>query len=161
MRQKMKNRHLVQALQSFPTYRVRTIKNNYCFSLLITCLHAKIHRPYNNVFMYGSSKTKNVDAAFQKLGNNENIYNVTQASNNFFILHAHITTLHDLDPLVSFVRQTGEIDEPTIGLDSMRDPIKGKDFFSWENWSHDKIEDQEKFSNLRYRFLNKRWGLLP
>jgi DNA-binding Lrp family transcriptional regulator len=132
--------------------RVKNLVNLEIIKKFIT----NIHRPYNNVVMYGSSKTKNVDAAFQKLGNNENIYNVTQASNNFFILHANIATLKDLDPLVSFVRQTGEIDEPTIGLDSMRNPIKGKDFFSWESGPHNKIEDQEKFSNskLIYAIIN-------
>ena len=132
--------------------RVKNLVNLEIIKKFIT----KINLHCNNVLIYGSSKTKNIDATFRKLGNNENIYNVTQASNNFFILHAHITTLQDLDPLVSFVRQTGEIDDPTIGLDSMRDPTEGKDLFYWERVTKNDIDDQEKFSNSRliYAIIN-------
>lgn len=71
----------------------------------------------NSVVMFGISKAKNLDNVRQKLGNHENIYCVSQASNKLLYILAWIRNLNELDNLVSFVRQTGEINEINVGLD--------------------------------------------
>jgi DNA-binding Lrp family transcriptional regulator len=116
----------------------------------------KINLPYNNVLLYGSSKAKNIDDVFQKLGNHENIYNVTQASNNYLIVHANIVELRDLDPIVSFVRKIGEIAELTVGLDKIREQIKGKDLWYWDIASDKNTSDQQEIpkSELHYYIIN-------
>ena len=69
-----------------------------------------------NVIMFGSSKIENKAGLLQKLGDHESIYNVTQASDHLFYIHALIKNFQGLDPLVSFVRQKGEINDLEIGL---------------------------------------------
>ena len=78
--------------------------------------------PFINIVMFGTSNARNQEETFQKLGTNEFIYNVTQAGGNFMFLHARLRNLGDLDSLVSFVRQIGEIDDLTIGLDAFSTP---------------------------------------
>ena len=69
-----------------------------------------------NVVIFGASKAKDLEALLPKLGNHECIYNVTQASGNFMYFHAHIRNLNELDSLLSFIKQEGEVDELTVGL---------------------------------------------
>ena len=54
-----------------------------------------------NFVMFGMSKTKNPRDLIEKLGKNENIYNVSYHSGNFFAIHAHLRDPNQLDPLVS------------------------------------------------------------
>ena len=72
-----------------------------------------------NIVMFGtlSPNIKNKKTLINTLGENEYIYNVTQASGNTFYFHAYIRNLNELDSLISFVRKTGEIKELTVGLD--------------------------------------------
>lgn len=69
-----------------------------------------------NIIMFGESQIKNTKSLFNKLGKNECIYNVTQASGNIFFIHAYIENINGLDSLVSFVRKNGEIKELFVGL---------------------------------------------
>ena len=70
-----------------------------------------------NVVMFGISKIMDPKTLIEKIGSHECIYNVTQASSNLFYIHAYIRNLSQLDSVVSFIRQKGEINELTIGLD--------------------------------------------
>jgi len=70
-----------------------------------------------NLIMFGESPIKNKKALINKLGKNECIYNITQASGNILFIHAYLENISELDSLVSFVRKIAEIKEPFIGLD--------------------------------------------
>jgi len=73
-----------------------------------------------NVVMFGTpnfTEVKNKKTLINTIGENECIYNVTQASGNTFYIHAYIRNLNELDSLLSFVRKTGKIKELTVGLD--------------------------------------------
>ena len=70
-----------------------------------------------NVVMFGTPEGKNKKTLINSIGENECIYNVTQASGNTFYIHAYIRNLNELDSLISYVRKTGEIKELTVGLD--------------------------------------------
>lgn len=70
-----------------------------------------------NVVMFGTPEVKNKKTLINTIGENEYIYNVTQASGKTFYIHAYIRNLNELDSLISFVRKTGEIKELTVGLD--------------------------------------------
>ena len=72
-----------------------------------------------NFVMFGTSKTKNPNDLIEKLGKNENIYNVSYHSGNLFVIHAHLRDSSKLDPLVSFVRQVGQIPKLKVGLHSV------------------------------------------
>jgi len=80
-----------------------------------------------NLVMFGNSKTKNPKDLIEELGKNENIYNATYHSGNLFIIHAHIQETSYLDPLVSFVRQVGQIPELKVGLHSVPSPSNLKE----------------------------------
>ncbi|KKN66122.1 hypothetical protein LCGC14_0475010 [marine sediment metagenome] len=71
-----------------------------------------------NIVMFGNSKLENKDELLDKLGKNECIFNVTRASGNLYYIHAFLKDFSRLDPLISFIRQEGEFDDLTIGLDS-------------------------------------------
>jgi len=75
-----------------------------------------------NFVMFGTSKTKNPNDLIELLGKNENIYNVSYHSGNLFIIHAHLRNSSTLDPLVSFVRQVGQIPKLKVGLHSIPSP---------------------------------------
>ncbi len=78
-----------------------------------------------NILAFGVSKTKNPKAIIEILGSHECVYNVTQASSNLFYTHSYIRNINQLDDLISFIRDKGEIDELTVGIEksifSMRD----------------------------------------
>ncbi|MFX1572273.1 MAG: winged helix-turn-helix transcriptional regulator [Promethearchaeota archaeon] len=70
-----------------------------------------------NVLMFGRTKVKDKKNLMDRLGKHDSIYNVTQASGNLIYIHSYIRSFAGLDSLVSFVREKGEIDTLTIGLD--------------------------------------------
>ncbi len=72
-----------------------------------------------NFVMFGTSKTKNPRDLIEKLGKNENIYNVSYHSGNFFVIHAHLRDPSKLEPLVSFIREIGQIPKLKVGLHSV------------------------------------------
>ena len=71
---------------------------------------------YTNILMFGFSKTNDPKSLMEKIGEHVCIFNVTQASSNLFYIHAGIDNFNNLDPLVSFIRQIGQIDELTVGI---------------------------------------------
>ncbi|TET01252.1 MAG: winged helix-turn-helix transcriptional regulator [Promethearchaeota archaeon] len=99
--------------------RVKAMVNLGILDKFVTTLSLRAFKPIpSNVVMFGVSKTKNVKGLIEKLGANENIYTISQHSGNLFIIHAYIRNLSDLKPLVSFIKQTAEIAELKVGLDS-------------------------------------------
>ncbi|NVM52271.1 MAG: Lrp/AsnC family transcriptional regulator [Candidatus Helarchaeota archaeon] len=71
---------------------------------------------FTSMVMFGTSNAIDVEEILPNLGNHECIYNVTQASSNLIYLHARIRSINELESLVSFVKQVGEVDKPNIGL---------------------------------------------
>lgn len=80
-----------------------------------------------NFVLFGTSKTKNPKDLLEKLGKNENIYNVSYHSGNLFVIHAHLRDSSKLDPLVSFVRQVGQIPKLKVGLHSVPSPSTSRE----------------------------------
>jgi len=101
------------------------------------------HTP-SNLVMFGDSKAKNVKGLIDKLGLNENIYTVSQHSGNLFIIHALIQNMNDLEPLVSFVKQTAEIPDLKVGLEST--PV-------WLGADLD-VKEEVKLSNTDFLIIN-------
>ena len=99
--------------------RIKTMVNLGIIAKFATYLNLAAFRPIpSNLVMFGSSKAKNVEGLIDKLGVNKNIYNVSQQSGNFFIIHAIIPEVSELEPLVSFIKQTAEIPDLKVGLES-------------------------------------------
>ena len=72
-----------------------------------------------HTIMYGYSQIENKAGLLQELGSHECIFNVTQASDHLFYIHALLRNHNELDPLVSFVRKKAEINDIEIGLVSL------------------------------------------
>ena len=70
-----------------------------------------------NVIMFGITKARNKKRLLDRLGHHKCVYNVIQASGNLIYILSYISGLPELDSLVSFVREKGEIDVLTVGLD--------------------------------------------
>jgi DNA-binding Lrp family transcriptional regulator len=99
--------------------RVKAMVNLGIIDKFVTTLsYSSFKTIPSNVVMFGDSKAKNVKGLIENLGINENIYTVSQHSGNLFIIHACVRNLSDLEPLVSFIKQTAEIPELKVGLDS-------------------------------------------
>ena len=73
-----------------------------------------------SVVMFGDSSLEYSEDLLDKIGNNESIFNVTRAGGNFYYIHAHLRVYNELDPLVSFIRNEGGINEIEIGLISTK-----------------------------------------
>ncbi len=71
----------------------------------------------SNILMYGISNIQDKKKLMKKLGNNENIYNITRASGNLFYIYAYIQNTSELDYLISYIRKNGDISDLTIGID--------------------------------------------
>jgi len=69
-----------------------------------------------HIIMFGNSQIENKVRLLKELGSHECVFNVTQASDHLFYIHALLRNHNELDPLVSFIRQRGEINELEIGL---------------------------------------------
>ncbi|MHA1320433.1 MAG: winged helix-turn-helix transcriptional regulator [Promethearchaeota archaeon] len=105
--------------------RVKAMVNLGILDKFVTTLSFLAFKPIpSNIVMFGDSKAKNVEGLIEKLGGNENIYTVSQHSGNLFIIHAYLRNLNELEPLVSFIKQTAEIPELKVGLEGtpMRSP---------------------------------------
>ncbi len=110
-----------------------------------------------NVIMFGNSKTEEKNELLDKLGRHECIFNVTRASSNLYYIHANLKDFNGLDPLVSFIRKEGEIDDIEIGLDSIppspnapitteTDPISKSNTKIWQK--------EYKYSDLDFLIIN-------
>ncbi|MHA2288666.1 MAG: winged helix-turn-helix transcriptional regulator [Promethearchaeota archaeon] len=99
--------------------RIKAMVNIGIIKKFATQLNLATFQPTpSNVIMFGDSKAKNIKGLIEKLGANENIYTVSQHSGNLFIIYAIIRNLSDLEHLVSFIKQTAEIPDLKVGLES-------------------------------------------
>lgn len=99
--------------------RIKAMVHLGIIKKFVTQLNLAVFQPTpSNLIMFGDSKAKNVKGLIEKLGVNENIYMASQQSGNLFIIYAIIRNLSDLEPLVSFIKQTAEIPELKVGLES-------------------------------------------
>jgi DNA-binding Lrp family transcriptional regulator len=69
-----------------------------------------------HAILFGNSNIENTSGLLEKLGESECIFNVTQASDRLYYIHALLKNFHGLDQLVSFVKKTGKISDLEIGL---------------------------------------------
>ncbi|MFX1379053.1 MAG: winged helix-turn-helix transcriptional regulator [Promethearchaeota archaeon] len=76
-----------------------------------------------NIIIFGFSNLRQKKLLINKLGENENIYNVTQGSGNALYIHAYLRNIGELDTLVSFVRKIGNLKDFIIGIDKEMPPI--------------------------------------
>lgn len=95
-----------------------------------------------NILAFGVSKTKNPKATIEILGSHECVYNVTQASSNLFYTHSYIRNINQLDDLISFIRDKGEINELTVGIEKSIFSMGDEDIISIS------------FSDLDYLIIN-------
>jgi DNA-binding Lrp family transcriptional regulator len=76
-----------------------------------------------NIVIFGFSALRQKKQLIEKLGENEYIYNVTQASSNLFYIHAYLRNIGELDSLVSFIRKVGNFADLVIGIDKNMPPF--------------------------------------
>ncbi len=99
--------------------RVKAMVKLGIIDKFVSTLSFRAFKPIpSNIVMFGDSKAKNIKGLIEKLGVNENIYTVSQHSGNLFIIHAYLRNLSDLESIVSYIKQTAEIPELKVGLDS-------------------------------------------
>jgi DNA-binding Lrp family transcriptional regulator len=66
--------------------------------------------------IFGESKAENINLVASKLGEHENTYNIILSSRNYLYIGALLKNIHELDDYSSFVSQTAEIQNPSVGL---------------------------------------------
>lgn len=66
--------------------------------------------------IFGESKAENINLVASKLGEHENTYNIILSSRNYLYIGALLKNIHELDEYSSFVSQTAEIQNPSVGL---------------------------------------------
>lgn len=99
--------------------RVKTLVSLAIIDKFTTNLNIPAYIPtISNLVMFGASMANNSEGLIDKLGINENIYAVSQHSDNFYIIHAITRNPNEIEPLVSFVKLTAEIPELKVGLQS-------------------------------------------
>ena len=75
-----------------------------------------IAKPAIHILIYGTSKTTSVNTIKPKLAAQGSIYWLAVAGGNILYIGAYLRDIAELDDLVSFVRQTAEMPEPTVGI---------------------------------------------
>ncbi|MFW9938492.1 MAG: AsnC family transcriptional regulator [Candidatus Thorarchaeota archaeon] len=66
--------------------------------------------------IFGESKAENINLVASNLGEHENTYNIILSSRNYLYIGALLKNIHELDEYSSFVSQTAEIQNPSVGL---------------------------------------------
>jgi DNA-binding Lrp family transcriptional regulator len=69
-----------------------------------------------HVFCFGSSKSNTVRDLKPKLERHGSIYWLAAGGGNILYIGAYIKHIYELEPLVSFIKETAEMPEPTIGI---------------------------------------------
>ena len=69
-----------------------------------------------HVFCFGSSKSNAIRDLTPKLERQGSIYWLAVGGGNILYVGAYIKNIHDLEPLVSFIKETAEVPEPTVGI---------------------------------------------
>ncbi len=114
----------------------------------------KLNLPFSNVLIYGTCSTNDMEKAYIKLGQHVNIYNVTISSDNYLIIHAQLEKIQDLDSLVSFVRKTAKMTEPTIGLHTISNSDMNHDFFHFKGPEEDEFLPEISNSSIDYLIVD-------
>lgn len=94
----------------------------------------------SNIIMFGIPNVKDRKDLMDKLGRNENIYNIKRASGNLFYIYAYIRNTSELDYLISFIRKAGDVRELTVGID------RNMPFFS--------LGEKKKLSDMDYLIID-------
>jgi DNA-binding Lrp family transcriptional regulator len=68
------------------------------------------------VTLYGKSEAESVANIHEKLGTHGSIYWVTLGGGNYLIIGAYLKNLHEIDPLVDYVKKEAVIPNPVIGI---------------------------------------------
>ena len=69
-----------------------------------------------HVLIFGVSKLNPVQSLPEKLGTNGLIYWLAIGGGNDLYIGAYLRDINELEPLVSFVKDTAQIPEPTVGI---------------------------------------------
>ncbi len=69
-----------------------------------------------HVFTFGSSKSNKISDLKPKLEKNGSIYWLAVGGGNILYVGAYIKNIYELEPLVSFIKETAEMPEPTVGI---------------------------------------------
>ena len=105
-----------------------------------------------SVLLFGTTEKENKADLLQNLGNYESIYNVTQASGDLYYIHSYIKHFNELDPLLSFVKQKGEINNLEIGLVSFS-PVPNTPLHESKTENLEELGDIN-LSNMDYLIIN-------
>ncbi|MBY8989276.1 MAG: Lrp/AsnC family transcriptional regulator [Candidatus Lokiarchaeota archaeon] len=100
-----------------------------------------------HIIMFGNSQIENKAGLLQELGKHESIFNVTQASDHLFYIHALLRNHNELDPLVSFIREKGGINDLEVGLVSLAPSPNGP--FPSDTTQISKTDNSEERGNLK------------
>ncbi len=69
-----------------------------------------------HVFCFGNSKTNSIRDLTPKLEKQGSIYWLAVGGGNILYIGAYIKNIYELEPLVSFIKETAEMPEPTVGI---------------------------------------------
>lgn len=105
-----------------------------------------------SVLLFGTTEKENKGDLLQNLGIYESIYNVTQASGDLYYIHSYIKHFNELDPLLSFVKQKGEINNLEIGLVSFS-PVPNTPLHESKTENLEELGDIN-LSNIDYLIIN-------
>ena len=78
--------------------------------------------PFTQVFIWGASNLNSFQGLPEKLANHSSIYWLALGGGKILYVGAYLKTINDLAELVSFVKETAGMPEPTIGLVSAQPP---------------------------------------
>jgi DNA-binding Lrp family transcriptional regulator len=70
-----------------------------------------------SVYVWGQSDSKSLGENIQILGKNNNIYWASIAGKNDVFIGAHLKNMADLEPFIAFIKQEGQMPNPTIGIE--------------------------------------------
>ena len=68
------------------------------------------------VFIYGNSQISNVHSLVDKLKTHRAIYWLAVGGGNYLYIGAYLREVHELAALVSYVKETAKMPEPTVGI---------------------------------------------
>jgi DNA-binding Lrp family transcriptional regulator len=69
-----------------------------------------------NIFIFGTSKTKLLRDLKPKIEKQGSIYWLAVGGGNVLYIGAYLKNIAELEPLVSFIKETAEMPEPTVGI---------------------------------------------
>lgn len=69
-----------------------------------------------HILIYGTSKTNSVNTLKPKLAAQRSIYWLAVAGGNILYIGAYLRDIAELDELVRFVKETAQIEQPTVGI---------------------------------------------